>query len=62
MIPTLEDTTKAFCRAASEVSAHFTVDRDGRFKSEARFSLRGLMIGAKMSDDARDLVDPQRRT
>ena len=29
------------------------VDRDGRFKSEARFSLRGLMIGAKMSDDAR---------
>jgi N-acetyl-anhydromuramyl-L-alanine amidase AmpD len=29
VIPTLEDTTKAFCRPASQVSAHFTVDRDG---------------------------------
>ncbi|MBN2359578.1 MAG: proprotein convertase P-domain-containing protein [Deltaproteobacteria bacterium] len=32
------------------------VDRDGRFKSEARFSLRGLMIGAKMTDEARSKI------
>jgi len=31
VIPTLEKTTEAFCREASQVSAHFTVDKDGSF-------------------------------
>jgi N-acetyl-anhydromuramyl-L-alanine amidase AmpD len=54
VIPTLERTTAAFCREASQVSAHFTIGRDGSFIQHVDTFARAWHAGVSK--------DPQGRT
>lgn len=53
VIPTLEKTTEAFCRVKSQVSAHFTIGRDGSIVENVSTFERAWHAGVSKDKEGR---------
>ncbi|CAN5507209.1 hypothetical protein BH11ARM2_BH11ARM2_12390 [soil metagenome] len=57
VVPTLEKTAEVFLRTASEVSAHYTVGRDGSYVMQVRTQDRAWHAGVSFGPDGRSNVN-----
>ncbi len=57
VIPTLEETTAAFCRVKSQVSAHFTIGKDGSIVENVSTFARAWHAGVSKDKEGRQNVN-----
>lgn len=57
VIPTLKETTEAFCRVKSQVSSHFTIGKDGSIVEHVSTFDRAWHAGVSKTKDGRNNVN-----